>query len=308
MDAERLGRARLALEGLSVGDALGGFFEFNDRFAAAFLADRRLPSAPWHYTDDTSMALSIYETLRLHGFIHQDELAVSFAGYYERGRGYGLSIHHFVHAILNGQHWREASFSIFEGQGSWGNGGAMRVAPVGAYFADDLPQVVEQARRSCEVTHAHPEGIAGAVAVAVASALAWQFRDRTPSLAEFLDAVLEHVPESDVRAGLRRARDLSPATTLEAAAEALGAGQQVSAQDTVPLALWIAARHLKAYPDAVWSGIAVGGDTDTLCAIVGGIVAPSVGQEGIPADWIACREPLPDWAVADDEPDEDSHA
>lgn len=306
MDAERLSRARLALEGLSVGDALGGFFEFNDRFAAAFLADRRLPSAPWHYTDDTSMALSIYETLSLHGFIHQDELAVSFAGYYERGRGYGPSIHRFVHAILNGQHWREASSSVFGGQGSWGNGGAMRVAPVGAYFADDLPQVVEQSRRSCEVTHAHPEGIAGAVAAAVASALAWQFRDRTLPPADFLAAVLEHIPESDVRAGLRRALDLSAETPLDSAARALGAGQQVSAQDTVPLALWIAAHHLKAYPDAIWSCIAAGGDVDTLSAIVGGIVALSVGQVGIPADWIASREPLPDWAVADDEPDEDT--
>jgi ADP-ribosylglycohydrolase len=308
LDAERLARARLALEGLSVGDALGGFFEFNDRSAAAFLPDRRLPSAPWYYTDDTSMALSIYETLRLHGFIHQDELAVSFASYYERARGYGPSIHRFVHAILNGQHWREASSNAFGGQGSWGNGGAMRVAPVGAYFADDLPQVVDQSHRSCEVTHAHPEGMAGAVAVAVASALAWQFHDHLTPPVDFLDAVLEHIPESDVRAGLRRARDLSAETTLESAAEALGAGQQVSAQDTVPLALWIAARHLKAYPDAIWSGIAAGGDTDTLCAIVGGIVALSVGQDGIPADWIACREPLPDWAIADDEPDEDYHA
>lgn len=306
MNAERLARARLALEGLSVGDALGGFFEFNDRFAASFLVDRRLPSAPWHYTDDTSMALSIYETLRLHGFIHQDELAISFAGYYERSRGYGPSIHRFVHAVLNGQHWREIAYSMFDGQGSWGSGGAMRVAPIGAYFADDLPQVVEQARRSCEVTHAHPEGIAGAVAVAVAAALAWQFRDQPQSPVDFLAAVLEHVPESDVCAALRRARDLSDGTALQSAAEALGAGQQVSAQDTVPLALWIAAHHLKAYPDAVWSCIAAGGDVDTLCAIAGGIVALSVGQEGIPAGWIASREPLPDWAVADDEPGEDT--
>ncbi len=49
----------------------------------------------------------------------------------------------------------------------------MRVAPLGAYFADDLPCLVTEARASAEITHAHPEGQAGAIAVAVAAAWAW---------------------------------------------------------------------------------------------------------------------------------------
>ncbi len=52
-----------------------------------------------------------------------------------------------------------------------GNGAAMRVAPIGAYFADDLDKVLYYAQASAEVTHAHIEGIVGAMAVAVASAL-----------------------------------------------------------------------------------------------------------------------------------------
>ena len=60
---------------------------------------------------------------------------------------------------------------LFGGEGSFGNGAAMRVAPLGAYFADELDAVVEQASFSAEVTHSHPEGIAGAIAVAVAAAL-----------------------------------------------------------------------------------------------------------------------------------------
>lgn len=55
--------------------------------------------------------------------------------------------------------------------GSMGNGAAMRVAPIGAYFADDLDKVLSHARASAEVTHGHREGIAGAMATAVASAL-----------------------------------------------------------------------------------------------------------------------------------------
>jgi ADP-ribosylglycohydrolase len=59
----------------------------------------------------------------------------------------------------------------FDGMGSWGNGAAMRVAPLGAWFAEDLDTVVAEAIRSAQVTHAHPEAAAGAVAVAVAAAL-----------------------------------------------------------------------------------------------------------------------------------------
>jgi ADP-ribosylglycohydrolase len=68
-----------------------------------------------------------------------------------------------------GHPWHAAAAALFGGQGLFGNGAAMRVAPLGACFADDLGLVVECAARSAEVTHAHPEAIAGTVAVAVAS-------------------------------------------------------------------------------------------------------------------------------------------
>src|SRR4051794_23739908 len=167
---ERLRRARLSLEGLSVGDALASFYEFTRSEALAqAVKTRKLPDVQWHFTDDTNMALSIYENLRLYERIEQQELALSFALHYDRGRGYGPSIHRFVPRVLSGQHWREAPSGAFGGTGSFGNGGAMRVAPVGAYFADDLDSTVENASRSAGVTHSHPEGIAGAIAVAVAA-------------------------------------------------------------------------------------------------------------------------------------------
>ena len=68
-----------------------------------------------------------------------------------------------------GTDWRDAARRPFRGAGSMGNGAAMRVAPLGAWFADDVARAVDEARRSAEVTHMHPEGIAGAVAVAVAA-------------------------------------------------------------------------------------------------------------------------------------------
>lgn len=62
-------------------------------------------------------------------------------------------MHGLLDSIRQG-HWRGEARSLFGGQGSFGNGSAMRVAPLGAYFADDLDMVVEQAERSAVTTHA----------------------------------------------------------------------------------------------------------------------------------------------------------
>jgi ADP-ribosylglycohydrolase len=78
---------------------------------------------------------------------------------------------------------------------------------------------------------------------------------------------------------------------------ALGNGTRVSAQDTVPFALWCAARHLGDYEEALWQTVSGLGDRDTTCAIVGGIVAVSTGVEGIPGLWLRRREMLPEEAV-----------
>jgi ADP-ribosylglycohydrolase len=290
-----LTRARISLEGLSVADAMGGFFEGATRLPHA-VATRTPPSAPWHYTDDTQMALSIVAILRQHGAIDQDELARSFAEHYERSRGYGPATRTLLARIRRGLSWHEESRGIFKGQGSYGNGAAMRVAPLGAFFADDLGALIEHARRSAEVTHAHPEGIAGAIAVAAAAAWAWRMRGaHPPAQQNFFDCILPLVPASEVANRLHQARELPPEQPIESVVTALGNGRNVSAQDTVPFALWCAAQHLDDYTAAFWLTASGLGDVDTTCAIVGAIVASYSGVEGIPAAWIAAREPLPAW-------------
>ena len=67
------------------------------------------------------------------------------------------------------------------------------------------------------------------------------------------------------------------------------------ARDTVPFALWVAARHLDDYPAAITACLSAGGDVDTTAAIAGGVVAAYTGVGGIPAAWLAAREPLPGW-------------
>lgn len=298
---ERLALARLALDGLSIGDAFGDTFfgRPTDPDAIQARIDARgLVNAPWPYTDDTQMALSLVAVLRDKEYIDQDELATSFAAHYEPGRKYGASMHGLLRDIQQGRLWRECATSQFEGQGSYGNGAAMRVAPLGAFFADQLDTVVEQATLSAEVTHTHPEAIAGAIAIAVATALAWQLRqdDVLPSRTEFIDLILPFLPESQVRNKTRRARDISETTSAEAVAAMLGSGYAISVPDTVPFVLWCAGEGLGNYTEALWLTIRGLGDMDTTCAMVGGIVALSCPEPALPQTWLAAREPLPTWA------------
>jgi ADP-ribosylglycohydrolase len=291
--ADRLQRARVSLEGLSVGDAFGIY---------CYWRNRELPIPPWYFTDDTNMALSIYCVLQESREIHQDALAESFAAHYDVERGYGPAMDDVLRGIRRGESWQRLARGLFGGSGSFGNGSAMRVAPLGAYFGDDMDALVDNARRSAEVTHAHPEGIAGAIAVAAAAGIAAQCRrSDAPERYEFIDRVMPYVPaDTEVFKQVRRARDLAPYLPVATAVASLGNGSQVTCQDTVPFVLWCAGSALHDYEEALWLTASAGGDRDTTCAMVGGIVACYTGIESIPAEWRARREVLPAWAVGED--------
>ena len=290
----RLARAALSLDGLTVGDAFG------ERYFASgadeLIAARTLAYPPWHYTDDTQMALSVVSVLRQHEEIDQDALATNFSVHYEEDRGYGDAMNRLVPMIFLSGMWRMMAPRLFSGEGSLGNGAAMRVAPVGAYFADDPALAAVQAALSAEVTHTHPEGIAGAVAAAVAAAYAAHLRGSSlPTCADFLALVLPHVPPGKVCDGLHLAATMPPETTVRDASRHLGCGYNATAPDTVPFALWCAGQNLDNYEEALWLTASGLGDIDTNCAIAGGIVALSAGPASIPDAWIAAREPLPRW-------------
>jgi ADP-ribosylglycohydrolase len=298
---DSVARARCSLEGLSVGDAFGETFFIHPELVDGLIAERALATRTWTYTDDTMMAMSIFSVLRQEGQIDQALLARSFAERYDRTRGYGPAMHRLLWEIKCGEDWAERAQSLFGGQGSFGNGAAMRVAPLGAFLADDMDAVVEQAIRSSVITHTHDEAIAGAIAIAVASAQACGLRGSAaaPERSEFLDLILPYVPESEVRSKIRQARDMASNASVQFAVSVLGNGVKVSAQDTVPFALWCAGEHLANYEEALWLTVSGLGDRDTTCAIVGGIVASYTGIEGIPRAWIDTREELPDWPFSE---------
>ncbi|MEV6613418.1 ADP-ribosylglycohydrolase family protein [Streptomyces sp. NPDC051051] len=285
--------ARRSLEGLALGDAFGErwFPLFRDRRQAYVeVRARRMPKEPhWHWTDDTAMALGLFRVLDRYGEVRQRELALAFAlGHAaDPARGYGHGMHDLLPRVLREpDRWPEFARDLFGGEGSLGNGAAMRVTPLGAWFHTDLAQVVEQAGRSAEVTHAHPEGIAGAVAVAVAAALSARGR---LSIAE----VAALTPDSATRDGLARAAGLPFATEPWKASDLLGNGQRIRADDTVPFAVWTAARHPDDLVGALWATAEGFGDVDTTCAITGGIVAARTGVDAVPEQWLRRREALP---------------
>jgi ADP-ribosylglycohydrolase len=290
---DRLARALISLDGLSVGDAFGQQF-FIPGMRDFCIQHKDIPPPKWQYTDDTEMALAIVETLKARSTIDQDYLAGRFAARFanDPARGYGAGAQRLLRDINAGADWRQSSRELFHGMGSFGNGGAMRVAPLGAYFADDLEQVITQAVASAEVTHAHPEGIAGAVAIAVATSWCVQLAHQGAELkgTELLQFAIEYTPPGETRQAMEQTLEIPLDHWEYSAAHVLGNGGKLSAQDTVPFCLWCAAAHLDSFRDALWAAMLVEGDVDTNCAIIGGIVAAAVGRAGIPAKWLRSRE------------------
>ena len=106
-------------------------------------------------------------------------------------------------------------------------------------------------------------------------------------------SVIERIPDGLTKTNTQQAARLSASTVMEEVVETIGNGSKIIAYDTVPFCLWCAFHNLNSYTEALWTCVSGGGDVDTNCAIVGGIVALAVGREGIPDEWANRREHLP---------------
>ncbi|MFW5861814.1 MAG: ADP-ribosylglycohydrolase family protein [Spirochaetota bacterium] len=165
------------------------------------------------------------------------------------------------HAGYGGMFQRWAVDERMGPYNSWGNGSAMRVSPVG-YAFDTLEEVITEAELTAAVTHHHPEGIRGAQATAACVFTARGSQDKS----QIRDMVTG-----------RFGYDLS--MTLEDIRPSYGF--DVSCQGTVPPAI-IAFLESTDYEDAVRNAVSLGGDSDTLACITGGIAEAFYG--GIPGD------------------------
>ncbi len=287
--AARRSRALLSLRGLSTGDGFGERFFGTGAAIADRLDCREPPPAPWPVTDDTCLSLPLVESLVAHGEVREAWVAQRMLHWYQwdRYRGYGYGMHELFGAVMRGEDHGKVADAMFGGTGSMGNGGAMRVAPVGAWFADDLDRCVHQATTATRVTHRNPEGIAGGVAVAVATALRWRGSTGDALIA----GVIERTGAGQVRDGLALALGLGSAARAAEASATLGNGSRIIAQDTVPLCVWMLAHHGADVHAALWNTVEQLGDRDTTCAIVGGMAWGTPGADlGAAADWPQRRE------------------
>jgi ADP-ribosylglycohydrolase len=285
-------RARRSLDGLSVGDAFGRTFFLPRPVAGVLIRNRVVPPPRWRFTDATVLALSVVDVLAEYGTIERDRLAERFAARFllEPQRGYSATTGGVLQSIAEGESWARAAGRAFAGAGSMGSGAAMRAAPIGGYFAGDLPRAASEASAAAEITHAHPEGKAGASAIAVAAALV---AAQVGGPKDFFEAVLAFTPPSETRHAIARAAKLPPSEHVDLAVALLGNGSRVTAQDTVPFVLWCAARHLSDFPDGIWTAVSGLGARHGTCAMVGGILATDRAAD-IPPGWLRSRESLGD--------------
>ncbi len=184
-----------------------------------------------------------------------------------KGRDYGESLYDWCNRYpLRGyggrfKHWLKSDDP--KPYGSYGNGSAMRVSPVGWWFKT-RDEVLDQARLSAACTHNHPEGIRGAQATAIAihdcRQLRYVMKDQPISKEELLQHGIGHAVS--LYCGTPQNFNLD--------IEKYRNKFDVSCQGTVPVALWIVL-HSTSFEDAIRQAVSLGADADTLGAIVGSI-------------------------------------
>lgn len=173
---------------------------------------------------------------------------------------------------------------------SAGNGAAMRVAPIGAIFADDSDKLAEFVHASTRITHTDPRAEIGALAVA--RVVAWCFQSGAKEridrddLFELLRTCGDNPEWNDLLYSLAVA--IAEEKSVEEYADALSQQNGVSGYvyRTVPLALYAWYRHFGDFEATLTAIFNCGGDTDTVGAIGGAMAGSVVGEQGIPADWI----------------------
>jgi len=224
--------------GAIAGDVIGSAYEANAVKTTDF--DLFPPGA--RFTDDTVLTVATAEALLGNG-----DYAVAY-------RRFGRA---FPHAGYGGSFYRWLFRDRAGAYGSWGNGAAMRVSPVG-FALDSVDAVLAEAARSAAVTHDHPEGIKGAQATALAVFLARSDADK-----EIIKAEIAGRFGYDLMRCLNAIRP--------------GYRFDVSCHGSVPESL-IAFLESADYESAVRNAISLGGDADTMACIAGGIAHAFYGS------------------------------
>lgn len=271
--------------GSALGDAIGELaFRFPEegRLRAAIAAAPRL-----RYTDDTAMAIGLAESLAEVGGLDPHHLGRTFHRHFNREpwRGYASGPPAIFQLVeKSGLAYDQAARSLFGGQGSLGNGAAMRVAPLALFF-HDAPDLYNKAVASAAVTHAHPLAQDGAAVQAAAVAMAVHLDPQNPFPRNaFLRRILRlaKVPEIKEKLSLVRALLKGKVPGPEAARIL---GKSVMIHESLPFALYAFLARPHSFEDCLLLAVLSGGDRDTLGAMAGAISGAYLGVAAITALW-----------------------
>ncbi len=279
----RIDRNYGCLLGLVMADAIGSRFEglptqqLRRQFSSSAEVYRfALDRDNLRYTDDGQMALALAEYLAETSTIDCNELMRSFVQAYESWRGYGRGARVLIEAFRDDAEYEFLAQNLFPG-GSLGNGGAMRSAPIGLKFHDDLAAVWREAHQSAWPTHRNPVGIEGAQIIAAATSYAMRGAEVNPTiLSEFLMPLCSTVVFQN---------RLSRLSIIRGDDEIEQFGNGIEAHESVVTALACFALHPDNYTAAIAAALWQGGDTDTIAAMTGALVGAHIGP--------AFADPLP---------------
>ena len=239
------------------------------------------------YTDDTAMALGLAESIVQAGGLDPHHLGDTFRANFEREpwRGYASGPPTVFSLVeRRGISYAEAARTLYGGQGSFGNGAAMRIAPLGLCFHGS-PDLDEQARLSAAVTHAHPIGIDGAAVQAGAVARAVRLDPREPfSVEDFSQTLIDvaRTPEMGGKMALIRALIAEDVPPPDAARRL---GRSVAVHESLPFAVYAFLRHPESFEACLLCAVLNGGDRDTLGAMACAISGAYLGLDAIPQLW-----------------------
>jgi poly(ADP-ribose) glycohydrolase ARH3 len=278
------------LVGTAVGDALGARREGRGISTSEGIVSLAEKLEQLIYTDDTHMTIGIAESLIESKGFDGEHMAQTFIRNYEAEpwRGYGPGPPIVFGIIKSGQAWHSAASGLYGG-GSFGNGSAMRVAPVGLLYSGNLEKLREIAYQSSSVTHSHELGKKGAALQACAVALALN----APSYEEidrevFISRLQDFIQDQLYQEKVAQIRELLGERDKATVVTVLGNG--IEAPRSVPTAIYCFLRQAQSYKDTVIYAISLGGDTDTIAAMAGAISGAYLGIEAIPSEWRAKLE------------------
>lgn len=279
------GRYQGCLVGVAVGDALGAPMEGRALVTDGYL--ERLPAdpGPMEYTDDTAMTIGVAESLTVRGGFEGAHMAATLAARFsaEPWRGYGDGPPEVFGKLERGVPWDQAATSLFGGTGSYGNGAAMRVAPIALFAHPDIETVAELARQSAIITHTHPEGIDGAVTQALALDYVLGLSPKEePVPSAMISHIRPHLASDRFHEKLEVVEWIATDRRTDELAS-LGSG--ITARTSVPTALACYLLHPNSFQEAIIAAISLGGDTDTIASMTGALIGAHLGLVAIPPSW-----------------------